>query len=413
MLARLKGFKKLTSINEALSRFLDRLQPRKLATVQISLKEAVGRVTAKNINAIKDLPPYHRSAVDGYALRAIDTVGASPYQPKDLRLVNKELGGERELREIWTGNPLPKGADSVVMLEHTERIDNRIRILVSLTPGANVSRKGEDVKKGDVVVKAGLRLRPHHLGLLAALENREVKVVRKPKVALLATGSELAPLGAPLKPNQIVEVNSIILSELCSELGAESFSLGIARDDEDEIRVRICEGLAEADLIITTGGTSVGVHDLVPRVIEQIEPHALVAHGIAMRPGMPTALAVVQRKPVLVLSGNPVAASVGFEVFARPTILRFLGIKEEGRARLKAKLTRRVAGVLGRRVILRVRVVEKDGVFLAEPIRIKGSSIITTMTKANGYVIIPEDREGLRENEIVMVHLFGTVREEQ
>lgn len=412
-MARLKGFKKLTSINEALSRFLDRLQPKRLATVQISLKEALGRVTAKNINAIKDLPPYHRSAVDGYALRAIDTVGASPYQPKDLRLVNKELGGERELREIWTGNPLPKGADSVVMLEHTERIDNRIRILVSLTPGANVSRKGEDVKKGDVVVKAGLRLRPHHLGLLAALENREVKVVRKPKVALLATGSELAPLGAPLKPNQIVEVNSIILSELCSELGAESFSLGIARDDEDEIRVRICEGLAEADLIITTGGTSVGVHDLVPRVIEQIEPHALVAHGIAMRPGMPTALAVVQRKPVLVLSGNPVAASVGFEVFARPTILRFLGIKEEGRARLKAKLTRRVAGVLGRRVILRVRVVEKDGVFLAEPIRIKGSSIITTMTKANGYVIIPEDREGLRENEVVMVHLFGTVREEQ
>ena len=412
-MARLKGFKKLTSINEALSRFLDRLQPRKLATVQISLKEALGRVTAKNINAIRDLPPYHRSAVDGYALRAIDTVGASPYQPKDLRLVNKELGGERELREIWTGNPLPKGADSVVMLEHTERIDNRIRILVSLTPGANVSRKGEDVKRGDVVVKAGLRLRPHHLGLLAALENREVKVVRKPKVALLATGSELAPLGAPLKPNQIVEVNSIILSELCSELGAESFSLGIARDDEDEIRVRICEGLAKADLIITTGGTSVGVHDLVPRVIEQIEPHALVAHGIAMRPGMPTALAVVQRKPVLVLSGNPVAASVGFEVFARPTIQRFLGIKEEGRARLKAKLTRRVAGVLGRQVILRVRVVEKDGVFLAEPIRIKGSSIITTMTKANGYVIIPEDREGLRENEIVMVHLFGTVREEQ
>jgi len=412
-LARLKGFKKLTSINEALSRFLDRLQPRRLATVQISLKEALGRVTAKNISAIKDLPPYHRSAVDGYALRAIDTVGASPYQPKDLRLVNKELGGERELREIWTGNPLPKGADSVVMLEHTERIGNRIQILVSLTPGANVSRKGEDVKKGDVVVKAGLRLRPHHLGLLAALENREVKVVRKPKVALLATGSELAPLGAPLKPSQIVEVNSIILSELCSELGAESFSLGIARDDEDEIRVRICEGLAEADLIITTGGTSVGVHDLVPRVIEQIEPHALVAHGIAMRPGMPTALAVVQRKPVLVLSGNPVAASVGFEVFARPTILRFLGIKEEGRARLKAKLTRRVAGVLGRRVILRVRVVEKDGVFLAEPIRIKGSSIITTMTRANGYVIIPEDREGLRENEVVMVHLFGTVREEQ
>lgn len=413
MLARLKGFKKLTSIDEALSRFLDRLQPKRLPTVKIPLKEALGRVTAKDIKATKDLPPYHRSAVDGYALRAIDTVGASSYQPKGFCLVNKEPLEERELREIWTGNPLPKGADSVVMLEHTERNESQIRILVSLTPGANVSRKGEDVKKGSAVVEAGLRLRPHHLGLLAALENNEVKVVRKPKVALLATGSELAPLGTPLKPNQIVEVNSIILSELCSELGAESFGLGIVRDDEDEIRVRICEGLAKADLMITTGGTSVGVHDLVPRVIEQIEPHALVAHGIAMRPGMPTALAVIHRKPVLVLSGNPVAASVGFEVFARPTIQRFLGIRKEGRARLNATLTRRVAGVLGRRVILRVRVVERDGIFLAEPIRIKGSGIITTMTKANGYVMIPEDREGLRENEIVIVHLFGTVREER
>jgi len=215
-----------------------------------------------------------------------------------------------------------------------------------------------------------------------------------------------------LEPNQIIEVNSIILSGMCTELGAEAFSLGIATDDENEIKEKICEGLAKADIVITTGGTSVGIHDVVPKVIEQIERHSVVAHGIAMRPSMPTALAVVHGKPVIILSGNPVAAVVGFEVFARPLIQKLLGIRNDTRVKLKAKLTRRVAGVLGRRVFLRVKVVEKDGEFLAEPIRVKGSSIITTMTKANGYVVIPEDREGLRENEIVTVHLFDTIKEE-
>ncbi len=398
------------SVDEALSKFFSRLQLKRLTSTQVPLKDARGRTTAKNVIATIDLPSFHRSAVDGYALKARDTVDVSQYHPRSFRLVDRELLGERELKEVWTGNPIPEGADSVVMLEYTEKTDGKIQILTSLTPGANVSRKGEDVKKGDVVVESGLRLRPHHLGLLAALENTEVAVVRKPKVALLATGNELAPLGAQLKPNQVVEVNSIILSNLCSELGAESHSLGIARDNEDELREKISEGLEIADLVLTTGGTSVGIHDLVPSVIEQIESNAMVAHGIAMRPGMPTAIAVVHKKPVIILSGNPVAASVGFEVFARPTIQRLLGIKEESRARLMAKLTRRVAGVLGRRVFLRVKAIEKNGCFLAEPIRIKGSGIITTMTKANGYVVIPEDREGLRENEPVTVHLFDTVR---
>lgn len=381
---------------------------KKLASVKIPLKESSGRVTSKHVIAQGDLPPFNRSAVDGYALKARDTVDASIKQPKQFALIDTEPVGEGEMKEIWTGNPLPQGTDSVVMLEHTEKIDNQVQVIFALTPGANVSQRGEDVKKGDIVVKVGLRLRAHHLGLLAALENREVEVVKRPLVALLATGDELAPLEATLKPNQIVEVNSIILSSLCLELGAEAFSLGIVGDDESEIEAKISEGLTKADLVITTGGTSVGVHDLVPRVIEQIDPHAIVAHGIAMRPGMPTALAILQQKPIIVLSGNPVAASIGFEVFARSIIQRLLGLREMDRIRLKAKLARRVAGVLGRRVFLRVKVLEKDGEYRADPVRVKGSGIITTMTKANGYVIIPEDREGLREDELITVHLFNT-----
>lgn len=411
-MARLKGFQELTPINEALDKFFKTVQPKRLEPVLIPLEEALGRVTAKKIVAERNLPLFDRSAVDGYALKAKDTVNASQFQPKIVRLVKKEVIGDGEIKEIWTGNALPKGADAVVMLEHTKKIDGEIEVLVSLTPGANVSKKGEDVKKSEIMVDVGVRLKPHYLGLLAALGVKNVEVVRKPKVALLATGNELVALGEKLEPNKIVETNSIILSGMSNELGVDAFNLGIAKDDENEIQEKIREGLAKADIVITTGGTSVGVHDLVPKVVEQIEHQGIVTHGVAIRPGMPTALAVVHGKPIIILSGNPVAAAVGFEVFARPLIQKLQGIRNGARMKLKAKLTRRVAGVLGRQIFLRVKVVENKGEFLAEPIRVKGSSIITTMTKANGYVIIPENREGLRENELVTVYLFDTMKEE-
>jgi len=409
-LAQLKGFQELTPVKKALNEFFNVLQPKRLDTLLIPIEQARGRVTAKSIIAEKNLPPFDRSAMDGYALKAKDTFEASQFQPKILHLVKKETVEKGEAKEIWTGTPLPKGADTVVMLEHTKKANGKIEVLISLTPGANVSKKGEDLKKGDSVVKDGVELKPHHLGLLAALGTKEVEVVRKPKAAILPTGNELVALGDKLEPNQIIEVNSIILSGMCTELGAEAFSLGIATDNENEIKEKICEGLAKAHMVITTGGTSVGIYDVVPKVIEQMEHHSVVVHGIAMRPSMPTALAVLHGKPVIILSGNPVAAMIGFEAFVRPLIQKLLGIRNDTRVRLNAKLTRRVAGVLGRRVFLRVKVVEKDGEFLAEPIRVRGSGVITTMTKANGYVIIPENREGLRENELVTVHLFDTVK---
>ena len=410
-LTRLKGFQELTPVHEALDKFLRKLQPKRLDTVLVPVVEVLGQIAAENIIAERDLPASDRSAVDGYALKAKDTIEASQFRPKNLRLVKKAVVEEGEAKEIWTGNTLPEGADAVVMLEHTKKTDCSIEVLVSLTPWGNVSKKGEDVRKGEIVVESGVRLKPHHIGLLAALGKREVEVVRTPKVAIFATGNELVALGEKLEADEVVEVNSIILSGMCAELGAEALSLGIAKDDENEIEKKIREGLAKADALITTGGTSVGVHDLVPKVIERMEHKSIVAHGIAMRPGMPTALAVVHGKPVIILSGNPVAATVGFEVFVRPFIQKMLGVESESRIKLKAKLTRGVAGVLGQRVFLRVKVVEKDGEFFAEPIRVKGSGVITTLTKANGYVVIPEDREGLRENALVTVLLFDAIKE--
>ncbi len=406
---RLKGFEKLTDIDEAFSDLLKKLKLERLGSERTSIHVALGRVTAEDVIAENDLPPYDHSAVDGYAVRAQDTFEASQFSPKILRLTENEEVRENEARQIWTGNPISKGADAVVMLEYTKRIQGKIEVGIAVTPGGNVSKRGEDVQRGEIAVKAGTRLKPHHVGLLAALRVTHVNVVKKPKVAILSTGNELVELGRKAKPNQIVDSNKLILSGMCQELGAGPLDLGIAKDDLQEISTRIREGLQRADVVITTGGTSVGYPDLVPAAVNQIGTPGVIVHGMAMRPGMPTALAVLQGKPVFILSGNPVAAMIGFEVFARPLILILLGVESEPRPLLKAKLTRKVASALGRRVFLRVTVFERDGEFFAEPVRIKGAGVLSTMTKANGYVIIPENREGLEKGESVIVHLFDKI----
>ena len=410
-MVRLKGFEKLTNVDDALLSFLRQLNPERLDSERIPIHAALGRITAEDTRAKYHLPLFDRSAVDGYALKAKDTFGVSVFNPKVFKLT-KDKVRENEAKELWTGNPVPEGADSVVMLEYTKKFEDKIELATAVTPGRNVSKMGEDVTEGNVALTAGIRLNPHHLGLLAALGESHVSVVRKPKVAILATGSELVELGNKLEFGKIVETNRLVFSSLCMELGAEPLNLGIAKDDLNEITSKIQEGLEQADAVITTGGTSVGYPDFVPLAVNKIGKPGVIVHGVAIRPGMPTALAILKGKPVFVLSGNPVAATVGFEVFTRPTLLRLLGINE-ARPAIEAKLTRRVAGALGRRVFLRVRVFERNNDFFAEPVRVTGSGVLTTMTKANGYVIIPENREGIDEKESVMVHLFSSIVREQ
>lgn len=407
-MARLKGFKRLTSVDKALSTLLTELRLEKLPSVRVLLLEALGRVLSESARAENDLPSFNRSAVDGYALRAEDTFEASQVNPKVLKLSGEDQIDEGKARQIWTGNLLPIGTNAVVMLEHIKRVKGGIQIWSPTTPGLNVSKRGEDVQKGEVAVKEGTLLRPQHLGLLAALGKVYVNVVKKPIVAILSTGSELVELGCKPKLGQVIDVNRIILSGLCMELGADTLDLGSAKDDLYEVKTKIQEGLDKADVVITTGGTSVGYADLVPEAIKQIAAAKVIVHGIAMRPAMPTALAILKGKPIVALSGNPVASMIGFEVFTRPLILKLLGIKSEPRPVLKARLTRRIPSVLGRRVYLRVYTYERNGEFFAKPVRIKGSGVLTTMTKANGYVVIPENREGLVESETVVVHLFDS-----
>jgi molybdenum cofactor synthesis domain-containing protein len=406
-LVRLKGFEKLANVDDALNSFLRKLKPERLDSEQIPISDALGRVTAEDIQAKYNLPPFDRSAVDGYALRAKDTIGVSEFNTKTFKLT-KDKVRENETRTIWTGNPLPEGANAVIMLEYTKKVEDKIEVEKTVTPGRNVSKEGQDVAEGDIAIESGTRLSPHHLGLLAALGKTHIDVVRKPKVAILATGNELVELGNKLEHGKIVETNRLIFSNICKEWGVEVLDLGLVKDESKEIGSKIKEGLEQADAIITTGGTSVGYPDLVPLVINQLGKPGIVVHGVAIRPGMPTALAILRGKPVFLLSGNPVAATVGFEVFVLPTLAQLLGIYEI-RPVVEAKIIRRVSGVLGRRVFLRVCVFERNGSFFAAPVRVSGSGVLTTMTKANGYVIIPENREGIEQEELVRVHLFSSI----
>jgi molybdopterin molybdotransferase len=409
-LVRLKGFQKLTYADDALRTWLNVLQIKWCREVTVPLYTALNRVLAEDIIAKEDLPRFDRSAVDGYALKSENTSGASQFKPAFFQITDSDVVRSGQAKQVWTGNAIPKGADAVVMLENTQRHGEKIEVWVQLAPGENVSKKGEDIKKGENAVKAGTRLKPYHLGLLAALGKSEIKVTEKPKIAILATGNELTEVGSKPAENQIFESNRIMLSAMCHELDAEPVDLGIAKDNIKEITEKLRTALLNADAVITTGGTSVGELDLVPDAVNKTGKPGVIIHGVAMRPAMPTALAVLEGKPVIILSGNPVAAIIGFEVFVRPLICKMLGMKkEEPRPVVKAVMTRKVATALGRKTFVRVQVLQKNGEFRAEPVSARGSGAISTMTRGNGFVIVPENREGVAEGEHVTVHLFGNV----
>jgi molybdopterin molybdotransferase len=408
-MAKLRGFIKVTNVDEALEKLVSYAKVSVLEPETVTLNEALGRVLAIDIIAPHDLPNFDRSAVDGYAVFASDTFGASEFNPKKIRLITSGKIKSGTAMRVWTGSAMPAGADAVVMLEFVRPQEDLIEVLKPVVPGQNVSPKGEDIRQGEVALKKGQRLRPQDLGLIAALGFVQVEVVRKPKVAILSTGDELVEPGYTPKIGQVIDSNRLILQAMIRELGGDPQDLGIVKDELNKIAERIATGLATADMVITTGGTSVGKLDLIPDAINKLGNPGMLVHGVAMRPGRPTGLAVVDGKPILTCPGNPVAAMFSFEMFARPLILKMLGIAAEPRPTVNAKLTRRIASTLGTKVFLRVWVYEKNGELFAEPIRTTGSGILTTMTKANGYVVIPETREFLEADETVTVHLFSPV----
>ncbi len=410
---KLKGFQKLTLTDKALEIWLKELQIGKPKVQIVSLQDALNRVLAEDLVAEEDLPRFDKSAMDGYALKAADTIGASQSKPAFFQLTENQEITEMKATQVWTGNPIPKGANSVIMLENTKKSEGKLEVWSQLSQGDNVSKKGEDIKKDEIIATSGARLNPYHIALAAALGYSQLKVAEKPKIGILVTGNELTEIGSELSGNLIYDSNKIMISTVCRELGAETTEYSITKDNVDEIAAKIRKALETQDAIITTGGTSVGGLDLVPDAVNKLGKPGVIVHGVALRPAMPTAVAALEGKPVLILSGNPVAALIGFEVFGRPMVCKLLGMsKTESRPMLKAILSRRVGSALGRKTYVRVLVVFKNGEFYAEPVSAKGSGSISTMTRSNGFVIVPENREGVSEGETVLVHMFGSLEVE-
>ncbi len=383
-----------------------------LETEKIPFHKSDGRVLSQDVESEVDVPPFDRSAMDGYAVRAEDTFGADENDPIELEVIASiEIGsypdlelGKGEVAKISTGAPLPRGADAVIKIEETEKEDSKLEIFAPVSVGENVSKRGEDVESGTTVFEAPRRLRPSDLGLLASTGNLEVEVREKPKIGIAITGNELRAPDEDLEPGEIVETNSRTLGGSVEKCGGEYTRLGIVPDEMEEIEDTL-DRASDFDLLILTGGSSVGEKDYVPDAISN--KGELLFHGVAMRPGSPSSFGVVGETPVFSLAGSPAAALVAFEMLIRPTMRTMSGLPPERlEPNWKAKLTRKITSSLGRLDVVRVKLKRENDEYHADPIRITGSSILRTVSEADGVVLVPEDMEGFPRGEIVEVRPF-------
>ena len=417
----------MISVDEALEYVLRHFEP--LEPEDVEILDALDRVLAEVVYSDVDIPPFDNSAMDGYAVRAADTVGASLETPVTLRVIGDLAAGYTTdlvvepgtAIRIMTGAPLPAGADAVVRFEETSeglsageralgpwasgpRVDNRIEVFNQVVIRENVRSAGEDIRKGELVLPEGTVLRPQEIGVLASLGRAIVRMIRRPRVAILATGDELIAIDEPLTPGKIRNSNEYSNAALVQRYGGIPVRLGIARDDVEELTIKIREGLAQrVDLFLTSAGVSVGDYDVVKDVLgAEGEMHFW---QVRMKPGKPLAFGQIQGVPLLGLPGNPVSAMVSFEQFARPAILKMLGKTSLRKPTVEAILQEDVKSS-GRRSFKRAVITKRDGEYYASVTGPQGSGILTSMVKANGLVIIPEGVRHKRAGERVTVQML-------
>ena len=374
---------------------------------QVLLEGALARVLARDCVATEFVPDFNRSTVDGYAVRAQDVFGCSDSIPALLMQIGEAHMGEHttltihsgECVYVPTGAEIPAGADCVITLEDTEPLgDGTIAVYKPVPPGTNLIFRGDDVKPGDLVLPAGRRLNVADIGALAALGQTSVSVRQAPRIAVISTGDEIVAPGEPLPMGKIRDVNAPMLLALAQEAGASADFIGIIPDSVPDVRAALEKALVGHDLVLLTGGTSVGVKDAVPQVVAELGE--LLVHGLAVKPGKPTLFGQVEGKPVFGLPGNPVAAYFMAFLLVRPLVASMLGTHFDER-KVSLPVARNVPSNHGREEY--VPVVIREG--KAQPIASK-SGLITTLANTDGFLCIPRDKEGLRQGETVEVTLF-------
>ncbi len=403
----MRGFAQRTTVEDALA-WVDSAVPEfgKLGVEDVSLLNAARRVLARDVTSRVNVPGFARAMMDGFALVADDTLGATTYNPLPLEVLGTCLPSQAfqgtvsagSAVRIMTGAPLPEGANAVLPIENAQFDGQRVLVLGEVSPGKHVGQLGEDVRAGDVVARTGQLLRPQDIGMLSSLGFDRAPAIRRPRVRILITGNELLPMGTSPTGFQITDANGPMLAALVTRDGGEPIMGPIVPDDRDAILAAL---RADADVILVSGGSSVGQEDHVPTLLA--EHGELAIHGIAMRPSSPTGMGRLDGRLVFLLPGNPVSCLCAYDFFAGRAI-RALGGRDRDwpYRRLRAQLTRKLVSVVGRVDYARMRI---DGT-TAEPLAISGASVLSSVTRADGFVIVPADGEGFPEGAEVDVYLY-------
>jgi molybdenum cofactor synthesis domain-containing protein len=406
------GFSKLTSLENALEKTFSLVVLNPIEEIEIG--NAFNRILAIDIITEFDLPPFDRSAMDGYALKAEDSFGASPKNPKKIKLSGKiEIGETSTLIlnkgqgiRISTGAPIPEGADCVIKIEDTEIQNEIIQLYTSIPPGKNISRRGEDIKKGTIVLKKGIDLKAEHIALLTSLGFSKVKVRVKPRISIFSSGDELLEPGGSLQPGKIYNSNTPMISTLVKQYGGNVVRGETIKDHKSTIKKRLIEAADDSQIIIFTGGTSVGSKDYLPEIIN--ESGVTLVHGVAHRPGAPVLIGSLGDTLVFCLPGTPVAAYVSFLKIAGLALRRMLGCQIlDPRIEIMAVIDKDVpVSGLGYLHYLRVHLERTKDKIIAVPVKLKGSGIISSLTSSDGIIEIPPHQEGLKKGENVIVKIF-------
>ena len=397
------GFKQRTRVDDALAALREVVDPHGRAE-EVPIAEADGRTLAATMAASTNVPSAPRAAMDGYAVRASDTFGASDRSPEVLRVVDEEptegVVGPNQALRVHTGSALPEGADAVVMIEQAEAVADEVELFDAVAEGENVAEAGEDVEEGQHLYDPGHVLHPSDLGLLKSVGFTEVPVFEKPEVTVISTGDELVQ--ADPGPGETIETNGLTVSRFVERWGGEPTELAPVEDDEEALKDAIQSGL-DGDLVVTSGGSSVGERDLLPEILEDLGE--IVVHGVALKPGHPFGFAVCEDTPVLMLPGYPVATIVNAVQFLRPAVKRAMNAPVPPMPTTEATLERKIASEPGVRTFARVRLEERvnDPHPAAIPTRVSGSGVLSSVALADGWVVVPEASEGIDGDETVSV----------
>lgn len=397
--ARQEQFLEVVSAEEARSRFEKHLELKPFAAEHVKLADSRGRVLANDVIAAVDAPPFDRSNVDGFAVRAVDTSGASDGNPKVLTLnpeviacghMPVETVAAGTCTAIATGGVIPRGANAVVMIEQTELIEEgkpRLEVRRAVLPGQFISFAGSDIARGETLLRRGTEIGAREIGMLAACGLDRIEVVRRPKVAVLSTGDELVEPGKPLRPAGVYDSNGAIVAAAVAEAGGEPIAAGAFRDDAMVLGKAVREALDASDMVVLSGGTSKGAGDLSHRVVSQLGKPGILVHGVALKPGKPLCLAVVGNKPIVVLPGFPTSAIFTFHAFVAPVIRAWAGLPPEAERAIPARVPVRVVSELGRKEFVLVSIIDGGDATFAFPIG-KGSGAVTSFSQADGFIEI-------------------------